>query len=375
MSDEGIGLEAAKVGEQYMKAALKLAARGRGLASPNPMVGAIVVKKGEVVGQGYHVYSSKDHAEVRALREAGARALGADLYVTLEPCNHLGRTPPCSQAIISSGVKRVFVAVRDPNPDVSGGGVEFLRAEGVETVVGLCEDKARALNEAFFHTVEHRTPFVTLKLALTLDGKIATQQGESKWITGSASRRAVHRLRFENDAILVGIRTVLQDDPSLDVRRRRSNQITKVVLDSELRTPLNARLFLSGDPVVIFHSPMASAEKRNALEKRAELHEVAGGRHRLSWEDVLTALARERNTSLLVEGGAEIAASLIREQRVNRLLLFFGTRMLGSSGISAVGDLGVERLADGPRWEVIRTRQLPPDVMLELRPGMKVQRG
>ncbi len=368
MSDEKIDPEVLKAGEQYMKVALKLAARGRGLASPNPLVGAVVVKKGEVVGRGYHAYSSKDHAEVRALREAGAKALGADLYVTLEPCNHQGRTPACSQAIISSGVNRVFVAVRDPNPDVCGGGVESLRAEGIETVVGLCEEKARALNEAFFHTVEHRTPFVTLKLALTLDGKIATQQGESKWITGSASRRVVHRLRFENDAILVGIRTVLQDDPSLDVRQGRSNQITKVVLDSELRTPLDARLFLSGDPVVIFHSRKASTEKREALQERAKLHEVTGSRHRLSWERVLTELARERITSLLVEGGSEIAASLMREQRVNRLLLFFGPRMLGASGISAVGDLGVERLADAPRWEVIRTRRLPPDLMLEVRP-------
>ncbi len=368
MPDEKVDLEALKAGEQYMRAALKLAARGRGLAGPNPMVGAVVVKRGDVVGRGYHVYSKKEHAEVRALREAGAGALGADLYVTLEPCNHQGRTPPCSQKIISSGVKRVFVAVRDPNPDVRGGGVESLRAEGIETVVGLCEEEARALNEAFFHTIKHRAPFVTLKLALTLDGKIATQQGESKWITGSASRRVVHRLRFENDAILVGIGTVLQDDPSLDVRWGRSNQITKVLLDSELRIPLDARLFLSGDRVLIFHSPEVSTEKQEALQDRAELHEVAGSKHRLSWERVLTALARERITSLLIEGGAEVAASLMREQRVNRLLLFYGPRMIGASGISAVGDLGVERLADAPSWEVIQTRRLPPDVMLELRP-------
>lgn len=375
MSDQEIDLEVPETAEQFMKTALKLAARGRGLTSPNPMVGAVVVREGEIVGRGFHVYSNRDHAEVCALREAGTRSLGADLYVTLEPCNHRGRTPPCVEAIISSGIERVFVAVRDPNPDVTGGGVEALRVAGIETVVGLCEDGARQLNEAFFCAIQKGRPFVTLKLALTLDGKIATRRGESKWITGSAARRNVHELRFENDAILVGITTILQDDPSLDVRSGRPNQITKVVLDSELRIPRDAKLFLSGDRVLIFHSAKASPGRRTALRDRAELREVAGSEHRLSWRGVLAALASERINSLLVEGGAEVAASLIAQEYVDRLILFYGPRTIGDSGISAIGDLGVDVLNDAPRWEVVGTRRLSPDVMLELRPEGKSEEG
>jgi diaminohydroxyphosphoribosylaminopyrimidine deaminase/5-amino-6-(5-phosphoribosylamino)uracil reductase len=371
MSDWGIGMEALEDQEQFMKAALKLAAQGRGLTSPNPMVGAVVVREGGIVGRGYHLYSKKDHAEVCALGQAGTGALGADLYVTLEPCNHQGRTPPCTQEIISSGIRRVLVAVRDPNPEVRGGGVDALRAAGVETVVGLCEREARELNEAFFHSIEKGRPFVTLKLALTLDGKIATRHGESKWITGSASRRMVHRLRFEYDAILVGIRTVLQDDPSLDVRSGRPNHITKILLDSKLRTPLDARLFQSGDRVLIFHSADIPREKRTALQDKAELHRVVGSEHQLSWKGVFKTLARERINSLLVEGGAEVAASLVNQQYVDRLLLFYGPRTIGAGGISAIGDLGVNVLDDAPRWEVVRTRRLSPDVMLELRPEGK----
>jgi len=267
----------------------------------------------------------------------------------------------------------VFIAVRDPNPDVRGSGVEVLREAGIETSVGLCEKEARDLNEAFFHVTENRTPFITLKLALTLDGRIATQKGESKWITGETSRKSVQRLRFENDAILVGVETVLQDDPSLDVRWRRAKPTTKVILDSRLRTPPDARLFLSRDRVLIFHSSQAPTEKISALSNKAELVAVEGSKQGLSWDEVLGELAREKLSSVLVEGGGRVAASLIREERVNRLILFYGPRMLGAEGVPAVAKLEVASLVDAPSWEVVRTRRLPPDFMVEARPGRQTK--
>lgn len=201
-----------------MTAALHLATRGRGFVSPNPMVGAVVVADGEVVGEGWHPFVGGPHAEIEALRAAGPRARGADLYVTLEPCNHAGRTPPCAPAVAAAGIRRVVVAVADPNPSVAGGGVACLRARGIEVVVGVCEAEARALNRVFFTWAQERRPFVTLKTALTLDGRISTRTGHSRWITSEASRRAVHEERALHDAILVGVGTILADDPRLDVR-------------------------------------------------------------------------------------------------------------------------------------------------------------
>ena len=228
----------------YMKLALSLAARGAGWVSPNPMVGAVVVRGGKVVGRGYHRRAGLPHAEVEALRSAGETARGADLYVTLEPCNHQGKTPPCTQAILSAGVRRVIIATPDPNPQVTGGGAEFLAARGVEVNVGLLGAEARRLNEAWFHYVNTGRPWVMAKAACSLDGKIATVGGESQWLTGEAARALGHRLRHRVDAMVVGIGTVLADDPQLTTRRPRGQgkDPIRVVLDSRLRLPLTARL-------------------------------------------------------------------------------------------------------------------------------------
>lgn len=332
--------------EKWMRRALTLAARGRGLASPNPLVGAVVVKDGEAVGEGYHRYDRVRHAEVIALEKAGERAAGADLYVTLEPCCHTGRTPPCVGAIIRAQVRRVFVATRDPNPQVRGRGIAELRRHGVEVRVGLLEEEAQHLNRPFFFAMEHHRPWVTLKLAVTLDGRIAAWDGSSRWITGEVSRRAVHRLRFEADAVLVGIGTVLADDPSLDVRGVRRKRIVKVILDSHLRIPSAARLFSSGDPVLIFHGPDVAGSERRRLAARAELVGVRRFRGGLDWRRLLEELDRRQIRQLLVEGGSRVATSLLAQVRPLELVLFFAPKILGADGLQAVGSLGKRTLAD-----------------------------
>ncbi len=352
---------------EWMRRALRLAARGEGLASPNPLVGSVVVRDGSIVGEDYHVYAKRDHAEVLALRQAGDRSRGADLYVNLEPCAHVGRTPPCAVAVAESGIKRVFVAVEDPNPLVAGQGIEYLRRSGVEVEVGLCREAALRLNEVFFRYIRTGLPFVTLKLAMTLDGKIAASGGESKWITGPRSRRRVQKMRFASDAILVGIETVLADDPSLDVRWKSGKRITKVILDSRLRCPDQARLFDSSDPVMIFHGSSASDRDRRRLHPRAALVEVTAGPAGLDWDAILAELGRHSIAGLLVEGGGRIAASLLAEGHVNRLNLFYAPKILGAEGIDGIGPLGDRSLAEAIALSDVSLRRLGPDFLLDAR--------
>ena len=348
-----------------MLRALALARRGAGRVSPNPLVGAIVAREGRILGEGYHLFEKQDHAEVVALRQAGQAAKGADLYVNLEPCGHQGRTPPCSQLILKSGIRRVFAALRDPNPLVSGNGLQQLREQGVLVHEGLCRQQSEVLNEKFLHFAVSRRPFVLLKLALSLDGRLATGCGDSQWITGARSRQLSHRLRYEYDAILVGIHTVLQDDPSLDVRWRRRNSITKVVLDSQLRTPPDARLFDSGGPVIIFHHRDAARSRKAVLRKRADLLAVARQEDGLDWNAILGELGRIGVSSLMVEGGAQVAASLLKAGLAQKLNLFYGPKIIGCEGQPAVGSLPVQRLAQAIPARIHRVRRLDSDVLVE----------
>ena len=350
-----------------MRRALRLAGRGAGRASPNPMVGAVVVKGGRIVGEGYHVFSRRHHAENIALRQAGALACGAHLYVTLEPCSHRGRTPPCADQIIEAGVERVYVATRDPSPSVNGRGVRRLKRAGIEVFEGLCEEKAGSLNEAFFHRVRTGKPFATLKLALSLDGRIATRTGASKWITGEKTRRLVHRLRYRHDAILVGAGTVRQDDPSLDVRSRLKNRIVKVILDSELGTDPEARLFHSGDPVLIFHSSSASARPLSGVASSAELVQVPRNPGGLNWEEILNELGRRGTNSLLIEGGAQVAASALAAGALQRILLFYAPRIIGGDGVPAFGPLGTTSLPEACQVRFSKTRRVGEDFLVEAR--------
>ncbi len=356
---------------QYMREALALARRGRGRTSPNPMVGAVVVKGSTVVGRGFHARAGGPHAEVIALNEAGEQAQGATLYVTLEPCSHFGRTPPCVGRVIQAGIRRVVVAMEDPNPKVSGGGIRRLRRAGLAVEVGLLEEEARRLNEVFIKHIATGRPFVVLKTALTLDGKIATRTGHSRWVTGAQARAVVHRLRDEHDAILVGVGTVLKDDPRLTVRLEDGNgkDPVRVILDSRGRTPSQARVLTgtSAAPTLIATTKEARLEEVERLKRAgAEVLILPAHGGRVSWESLLEELAARGCTSLLIEGGAEVNASALAAGVVDKAIFFFSPKIVGGKGAPGpVGGTGVEKMSQALRLEKIRVRCIGEDFMVE----------
>lgn len=355
-----------------MKRALQLAGRGVGRVSPNPLVGAVLVRDGEIVGEGYHLYDRVDHAETLAIRAAGQKARGSTLFINLEPCCHVGRTPPCVEAIVAAGVRRAYVAVRDPNPLVAGRGVAFLKERGLEVEEGLCRAEALALNEKFFHFIQTGQPFTLLKLALSLDGRIATRDGRSRWITGDAARRRVHRLRFEYDALLVGVNTVLADDPRLDCRSGRAKSLTRVILDTHLRTPPDARLFEVPDPVIIFHGHEAGQERINALKEKARPMAIESGVGGLDWRCILAGLAGQGITSAIIEGGGQVASSALRAGAVDKVSFFYAPKIIGADGVPGVGALDLESLAAAFRIERTRVKAVGADIWVEgyvARPG------
>jgi diaminohydroxyphosphoribosylaminopyrimidine deaminase/5-amino-6-(5-phosphoribosylamino)uracil reductase len=375
--------------QSYMKLALKLAKKGAGWVSPNPMVGAVLVKDGQIVGRGYHRRVGAPHAEVEALGRAGEAARGAELYVTLEPCNHQGRTPPCTQAVLAAGVRRVLIATPDPNPQVAGGGAAFLQSQGVEVQTGLLDAQARRLNEAWFKWVATGLPFVIAKAACSLDGKIATAQGESQWLTGEAARAYGHRLRHEYDAILVGIDTVLADDPQLTTRlpgrksqnpepstRNPGKDPIRVILDSRLRIPLAARILHldSPAPTWVACTEAAPSAKIKALQDlgaevlvlpAAGASESGSAPGRVALQPLLELLGRRQVQSLLVEGGAKVLGAFFAASLVDKFYFFYAPLFLGGSAAPGVlGGPGIPRLQDAPRARDLVIRRLGPDVML-----------
>lgn len=351
----------------YMKRALRLARRGK--TSPNPMVGAVVVREGRIVGEGYHPKAGEPHAEVFALRQAGPLARGADLYVTLEPCCHQGKMPPCTDAVIRSGVKRVFAAMQDPNPQVGGKGFEILRKAGIEVHVGLMESEARKLNEAYIKRVTTGLPFVLWKAAMTLDGKIATRTGDSRWVTGEKARAYVHRLRAQSDAILVGIGTVLADDPQLTNRQvaKNAKNPLRVVVDSDADTPLEARVLGNEAETVIavtVQAPKGRVEAlRNAGAKALVLPDDNG---RVPLRALMTELAGMGINSILLEGGGELAASMLAEGLVDKGLIFIAPKIVGGRDAKTpVEGEGVELMNKAISASKPRVRRFGSDIALE----------
>jgi diaminohydroxyphosphoribosylaminopyrimidine deaminase/5-amino-6-(5-phosphoribosylamino)uracil reductase len=338
---------------RFMRRALALARCGAGETNPNPMVGAVVVKDGRVVGEAFHARAGQPHAEVLALERAKSRARGATLYLTLEPCAHRGRTPPCAPAVAASGVRRLVAAMRDPNPKVDGKGLALLRRAGVQVEVGLLRDEARALNERFVTAIEKRRPFVLLKAALTLDGRIATASGESKWITGAAQRREAKRLRRLHDGVLVGVGTVLADDPMLLPLPRTRRPFHRIVLDSRLRTPPSCRLARSArrQPLWIVTTSGASPARRRALESRGANVLAVGARGgRVALPPALRALLSRGITSLLVEGGSEVLGAFLSERLCDGVALFRAPLLLGGrDSRPAFGGPNPQRLAQALR--------------------------
>jgi len=356
---------------QYMQQALQLARGGLGFVSPNPLVGCVIVKAGEVVGRGYHQRLGGPHAEVYALQEAGPRARGAVLYVNLEPCSHTGKTPPCADAVLQAGVSRVVAALRDPNPLVAGGGLSRLEPAGIAVTVGVCEAEATKLNEAFLKYITTRRPFVTLKSAITLDGKIATRTGASRWITGELARLEGHRLRHAADAIVVGIGTVLQDDPQLTTRLpdRQGVNPLRVIVDSTLRLPLQAQVLdVAADRRTLVATTMRAPEPQRAQLRTRGVEVVdlpAYDDGRVDLEALLRYLGERGIASVLVEGGATLSATLLRRRLVDKILFFVAPKIIGSDGISAVGTCGVETMEQVITLRDVVGQPLGQDFLLE----------
>ncbi|WP_228548278.1 bifunctional diaminohydroxyphosphoribosylaminopyrimidine deaminase/5-amino-6-(5-phosphoribosylamino)uracil reductase RibD [Sporosarcina obsidiansis] len=317
-----------------MEMALKLARNVAGQTSPNPPVGAVVIKDGRIIGMGAHLQAGERHAERVALDMAGEKARGADLYVTLEPCSHTGRTSPCADAVIEAGVQRVYVAVSDPNPLVAGRGVERLRAAGVEVVEGLCADQARKLYEPFFHFIRTKTPHVTMKTAMTMDGKIATVTGDSKWVTSEQARLDVHLLRHTQDAILVGVQTLLHDDPLLTTRLPQGGQHPiRVILDTWLRTPVDSQVIQNTQaPTWIVCGNEADLAREQLLLSRPHVEILRMPTTQLDIQDILLELGIRGVMTLLVEGGAAVNASFVKARAIQQVVCYVAPKMLGGKG-------------------------------------------
>lgn len=354
---------------EFMKMALGLAARGLGIVAPNPAVGCVVVKDGIVLGRGWTQKGGRPHAETEALARAGEAARGATAYVTLEPCAHHGKTPPCAEALIAAGVARVVGAVSDPDPRVAGKGYEMLRKAGIEVVEDVCETQARELNRGFFLKVKEERPLVTLKLATSADGKTATHDGHSQWITGELARARGHHLRATHDAIMVGSATAIVDDPGLVCRLPglEAQSPVRIVADGRLRMPLTSKLVRGArkTPLWILVLPGAEAARRAAFaDCGVELIDVpAGADGLMDMKAAMQRLAARGITRLLVEGGARIAASLMRARLVDRVEWFRAPRIIGGDGYSAIAALGVDTLDQMPSLALRRTVALGEDTL------------
>lgn len=350
--------------QQWMAKALELAEQGRGFVEPNPLVGALVVHNGKVIGEGWHQKYGGPHAEVHALTRAGAAAKGADLYVTLEPCCHYGKTPPCTDLIINKGVRRVIIAMPDPFPAVSGNGIQKLQAAGIEVIQGINEPHARRLNAPYLKLITTEHPYVHLKWAMTLDGKIATKTGDSKWISNEKARERVHQLRGRVDGILVGIGTVLADDPLLTARPPGPRMATRIVLDSQGRIPLTTKLVQTANeiPTIIV---VRQTDQQSELEANGCEVITLPGKNRPSIDSLLSALGQRKMTNLLVEGGAEVLGSFINEKAVDEAHIYIAPKLTG--GKEAPGPTagpGVEKINQALTMSSIQSEQIEDNIYL-----------
>lgn len=357
---------------RFMRQAIRQAWRGVGRTSPNPSVGAIVVRRGRVIARGFTRPPGGPHAEALALQRAGARARGATLYVTLEPCAHHGRTPPCVDAVRAAGIARVVIGSRDPNPSVAGNGAGKLRRAGIEVVLGVEKGACDELIRAFRKHVTSGMPWVTLKLAASIDGRIATSSGESKWITGESARAAAHRLRDRHDAVLVGVETIVRDDPALTCRVRGGRDPLRVVLDSRLRIPEAARVLTNKSTAgtVVATALRGGAKAERLRDRGARVVTVPRRPGGLSLPHVLRWLGRHEVMSVLIEGGAAVAASALRAKVVDRMALFLAPKVIGGDGRPMIDSLDIARIDRAIGIEDFEVQRIGPDVMLTGRPDV-----
>jgi len=354
--------------EKYMGRALQLARRGMGAVSPNPMVGAVIVRAGRIIAEGWHRKFGADHAEIDALKRASGGVREATIYVTLEPCCHWGKTPPCVDTLIERGIKRVVIGTLDPHPLVDGKGAQILRDHGIEVTVGVLEQAARMLNEVYFHYIQTGLPFITIKYAQSLDGRIATVQGNTRWISSERARKFTHRLRAQHDAIMVGRGTVFADDPLLTVRLVKGKNPLRICLDSKLRIPLNAQVLRDEGRTLIVTTAEHEKEKAAAIQKQGKevlvVQRSADGQ--VALRPLMKALAERGIASILVEGGREVITSLLKEGLVNRMVVITAPLILGK-GIEAIGDLGIIDLERVIRPSSCEIKRIGEDVVFDLR--------
>jgi diaminohydroxyphosphoribosylaminopyrimidine deaminase/5-amino-6-(5-phosphoribosylamino)uracil reductase len=361
--------------EKYMKRALDLAVKGRGDTSPNPMVGAVIVKGDKIVGEGYHKAAGTAHAEVHAIEDARALAEQATLYVTLEPCNHTGRTPPCTQKILDAKINRVVVAMKDPNPHVKGDGIGYLKAHGVAVTSGVLQSEAEKINEVFVKYIRTRQPFVILKCATTLDGQIATRTGDAKWVTGKEARQYVHELRHAADAIMVGIGTVKKDNPSLTTRleNRSGKDPVRIILDTQLSIPKQAKILgldSRADTIIITGDLSSSPDllgKKDRLEKQGtRVIQALVKENRIDLKALVVLLGDMEITSLLIEGGGRVAASSFSAGIVDKLMFFYAPKILGGNdGVPVCNGSGPGLMKDCIHIRNVSVRRFGEDLLVE----------
>ncbi|MDD3225629.1 MAG: bifunctional diaminohydroxyphosphoribosylaminopyrimidine deaminase/5-amino-6-(5-phosphoribosylamino)uracil reductase RibD [Clostridium sp.] len=357
--------------ECYMQRALELAKKGEGFVNPNPLVGAVIVKDNKVIGEGYHEVFGKYHAEVNALKMAGKEAKDAEVYVTLEPCSHYGKTPPCAEALVKAGVKKVVIAMKDPNPMVSGRGIEILENSGIEVVCGVLEQEAKQLNEIFIKYIITKLPFVIMKTAMTMDGKIATVTGESKWISGKVSREYVHKIRNRVMGIMVGIGTVLMDDPMLTTRLD-SNKVkspTAVILDSKLRIPLDAKILetLRERDIIIATTENADRDKKIKLENLGIKFITAEDEEgKVDIEKVIRKLGNMGIDSVLLEGGSNLNFSAVKSGVVDKVICFIAPKIVGGEKAKTpVEGGGISNINDAIKLYKIKAQNIGEDILIE----------
>ncbi len=356
--------------QDYMALAINLASATEGQTSPNPQVGAVLVKDGQIIGMGAHLKAGEPHAEVHAITMAGDKAMGATLYVTLEPCSHFGKTPPCSNLVIESGIKKVFVASVDPNPLVGGAGVKKMLEAGLDVQVGLMEEEAKALNKVFFHYISTGLPYVTLKSATSLDGKIATVTGESKWITGEEARKDVHRFRHSHDAILVGVNTVIKDNPSLTTRLEAGGKNpVRVVLDNTLRIPLDSRIVNDRAAETIIVTGARAEPERIKQFTELSIEVIKLETEQVDIHDMLRKLGDRGITSVYVEGGAEVHGSFLKEKAFQQVIAYIAPKLLGGKNApAAYGGEGIAGIEDTVSLEIKDVKQIGQDIRIIAEP-------
>ncbi|MFH0912705.1 MAG: bifunctional diaminohydroxyphosphoribosylaminopyrimidine deaminase/5-amino-6-(5-phosphoribosylamino)uracil reductase RibD [Candidatus Omnitrophota bacterium] len=352
----------------FMDLAFRLALKGKGKTLPNPMVGAILVKNGRVIGRGYHERPGLPHAEAMAIDDAGLQAKGATLYVTLEPCAHFGRTPPCVDKIVKSGIKKVIVGMIDPNPLNNGRGIQVLRQQKIKVEVSIAQDKLKKLNEVFIKYITRKMPFITVKVGQSLDGKIATRTGDSKWITSDRARIYTHRLRLNYDAIMVGVNTILRDNPKLDTWFSQRHP-AKIIIDSQLSTPRQANIFSRKSQVIIVTLPVKSGqetENRKSLAQKAKILEVKEKAGQINLRDMMKKLAQAKIADILVEGGGTLIGALFDEGLVDKVLFFISPKIIGGKeAISSVMGRGIARIDRAIKLRQVQFKKIGEDFMVE----------